>query len=212
MVPSPTLQKDLKHHNQHKDCNRACQKRNIAITLQLITARSVTSMFTTCCEQLILDLACVCRLWCWHRWCFSWPWSNHSEDYDQEEDRPLPRNNIHALFEMVETEYQELFQQLLTAVLNSREIQVFHYEICRYPTVLFDFPRSCLGLIYPHWLDTCKYSCFRWERMSHMGISHALGRGAMLWRIFWSFCKTGRDCAKYLQHKYGHASAQVNKI
>ena len=72
------------------------------------------------------------------------------------------------------------FQQLLTAVLNSKEIQVFHYEIYRYPTVLFDSPLSCLSLIYPHWLDTCKYSCFRWERMSHMGISHALDRGAML--------------------------------
>ena len=102
------------------------------------------------------------------------------KDHDQEENRPWPRNYIPAFFEMVEIEYQELFQQLLTAVLNSREIQVFHYGICRYPTVLSDSPLSCLSLIYPHWLDTCKYSSFRWERMSHMGISHALDRGAML--------------------------------
>ena len=140
----------------------------------------VTSIFTPSCEQLILDLECVCRLWCRRRWCFSWPWSNHLEDHDQEKNRPWPRNNVHALFEMVAIEYQELFQRLLTAVLNSKEIQVFHYEICCYPTVLFDSPLSCLSLIYPHWLDTCKYSCFRWEKMSHMGISHALDRGAML--------------------------------
>ena len=103
---------DLRHHNQHKDCSRACQKRNIAITLQLITARSVTSVFTPSCEQLVLYLACVFRLWCGRRWCFSWPWRNHLEDHDQEKNRPWPRNNIHALFEMVEIEYQELFQQL----------------------------------------------------------------------------------------------------
>ena len=115
---------DLQHHNQHKYCSRACQKSNIAITLQLITARSVTSIFIPSCEQLILDLACVCRLWCGHRWCFSWLWSNHFEDHDGEKNRPWPRNNIHALFEMVEIEYQELFQKLLTAVLNSKEIQV----------------------------------------------------------------------------------------
>ena len=101
---------DLQHHDQHKDCSRACQKRSIAITLQLIIVRSVTSIFTPSCEQLILDLACVCRLWCGRRWCFSWPRSNHLEDHDQENNRPLPRNNIHALFEMVEIEYQELFQ------------------------------------------------------------------------------------------------------
>ena len=99
--------------------------------------------------------------------------------------RPRPRtNNIHALFEMVALEYQELFQQLLTAVLNSKEIQVFHYEICRYRTVLFDSPLSCLSLIYPHRLDICKYSCFRWEKMSHMGISHALDRGAICYKGF----------------------------
>ena len=152
MVPSPPLQKiseirrpqiywcDLQHHSQHKDCSHASQKRNIAITLQLITARSVTSIFTPSCEQLILDLACVCRLWCGCKWCFSWPWSNHLEDHDHENNRLWPLNNIHALFEMVEIEYQELFHQLLTAVLNSKEIQVFHYDICRYPTVLFDSP------------------------------------------------------------------------
>ena len=81
--------------------------------------------------------------------------------------RPRPRKELtmtkklyKALFEMVAIEYQELFQLLLTAVLNSKEIQVFNYEICCYPTVLFDSPLSCLNLIYPHWLDTCKYSCF----------------------------------------------------
>ena len=104
----------------------------------------------------------------------------HLEDHDQEKNRPWPRNYIHALFEIVAIEYQELFQQLLAAVLNSKEIQVFHYETCCYPTVLFDSPLSCLNLIYPHWLDTCKYSCFRWERMPHMGISHPLDRGLML--------------------------------
>ena len=152
---------DLQHHNQHKDWSRECQKGNIAITLQLITTRSVTSIFTLSCEQLIFDLACVCRLWCGGRWCFSWPWSNHLEDQDQEKNRPWPRNNIHALFEIVKIEYQELFQQLLTAVPNSKEIQVFHYEICRYPPVLFDSPPSCLSLKHLYWLDTCKYSCFR---------------------------------------------------
>ena len=184
MVPSPLLQKIPEIRRPRKDLlvwltTHAWQKRNIAITLQLITARSVTSIFTPSSEQLILDLACVCRLWCGHRWCVSWPWNNHLEDHDQEKNRPWPRNYIHALFEMVAIEYEELFQQLLTAVLKSKEIQVFHYEICCYPTVLFDSPLSCLNLIYPHWLDTCKYSCFRWERMPHMGISHALDRGAM---------------------------------
>ena len=128
----------------------------------------MTSIFTPSCEQLILDLACVCRLWCGGRWCFSWPWSNHLEDHDQEKNRPRPRNDIHALFEMVAIEYQELFQQPLTAVLNSKEIQVFHYEICCYPTVVFDSPLSCLSLIYPHWLDTGKYSWFLWvENVIH---------------------------------------------
>ena len=116
----------------------------------------------------------------WTQMMLSWPWSNHLEGHDQEKNRPWPRNNIHALFEMVDIEYQELFQQLLTAVLNSKQIQVFHYKICGYPTVSFDSPLSCFSIIYPHWLDTCKYSCFRWERMSHMGISHALDRSAML--------------------------------
>ena len=161
----------------------------------------MTSIFTPNCEQLILDLACVCRLWCGRRWCFSRPWSNHLEDHNQKKNRPWARNNIHAVFEMVEIEYQELFQQFLTAVLNSKEIQVFHYEIWRFPTVYFDYPPSCLSLIYPHWLDTCNYSCFRWESMSLMGISHALDRGAMLWRIFWSFCKTGRDCVQNICRK-----------
>ena len=97
---------------------------------------------------------------------------------------------------MVEIDIQVLFQQLLTAVLNSKELQVFRYEICRYPAVLFDSSQSCLSLIYPHWLDTYKYSCFQWKRMSHMGMSHALERGVMLLRIFWSFRKTGRDCVQ----------------
>ena len=148
---------DSQHHSQHRDCSYARQKINIAITLQFITTRPVTSIFTPSCEQLILDLACVWRLWCGHRWCFSWPRSKHLEDHDQEKNRPWPRNYKHALFEMVAIEYQELFQQLLTAVLNSKEIQVFHYELCYYPTVLFDSPLSCLNLIYPHWLDTCIY-------------------------------------------------------
>ena len=181
----------------------------------------MTSIFTSSCEQLILDLVCVCRLWCGHRWCFSWPWNNHLEDHDQEKNRPWPRNNIHALFEMDEIEHQELFRQLLTAVHNSKEIQVFHYEICHYPTVLFDSTPPCLSLIHHHWLDTCKHSCFRCERMSHMGISHALDRGAMLQRIFWSLCKTGRDCVQNicsinmvmrLLYLMPTSWAQVNKI
>ena len=181
------------------------RKRNIAITLQLITARSVTSIFTPNCEQLILDLACACRLWCGHRWCFSWPWNNHLEDHDLEENIPWPRNSIHALFEMDGIEYQELFQQLLTAVLNSKEIQVLHYEISHYPTVLFDSILSCLSLIYPRWLDTCKYSCFRWEIMSHMGISHALDRYDI--KNFLVIVQNWKGlCAKYLQRKYGHTS------
>ena len=169
----------------------------------------MTSIFTPSCEQLILDLAYVSRLWCGCRLCFSWPWSNHLEDHDQEKNRPWPRNNIYAVFEMVAIEYQELFEQLLTAVLNSKEIKFFHYEMCCYPTVLFDSPLSCVSLICPHWLDTCKYSCFRWERMSHMGISHTLTR--QMCYVIKDFLvilqNWKRLCAKHVQHRYGHASA-----
>ena len=168
----------------------------------------MTSIFTPSCEQLILDLACVCRLWCGGRWCFSWPWSNHLEDHDQEKNRPRPRNNIHALFEMVAIEYQELFQQPLTAVLNSKEIQVFHYEICCYPTVVFDSPLSCLSLIYPHWLDTCKYSWFLWgENVTH-GDESCTRQRCYVIKDFLVILQNWKGlCAKHVQHRHGHASA-----
>ena len=161
----------MQHHEQHKYCNLECQKRDIAITWQLITSWYVTSIFTPSSELLIIDLVrvCVCR-WRWGcRWCSSWLWRNHLEDHSQESNRPWLRNHMCALVEMFEIELWVLCQQLLTAVLNSKELSVFHYKICRYPTALFDSPLSCLSLTHPNWLHTHKCSCERWKRMPNMG-------------------------------------------
>ena len=50
-------------------------RKDTAITWQLITVWSVTSIFTPSSELLIIDLVCVCVCVC--RWCFSWLWRNH---------------------------------------------------------------------------------------------------------------------------------------
>ena len=55
-----TMQEFAGVNEQHKYCNLACQKRDIAITWQLITAWSVSSIFTASRKLLIIDLVCVC--------------------------------------------------------------------------------------------------------------------------------------------------------
>ena len=55
-----TMQEFAGVNEQHKYCNLACQKRDIAITWQLITAWSVSSIFTPSRKLLIIDLVCVC--------------------------------------------------------------------------------------------------------------------------------------------------------
>ena len=150
---------ELQHHKQHRYCNLVCQKRDIAITWQLITADLWLRYLLQVVSFLIIDLVCVCvcRWWCGCRWCFSWLWRNQLEDHrSQESNRPWFRNHMCALFEI---ELWVPFQQLLTAVLNSKELPVFHYEICSYPTALFDSPLSCLSPTHPHWLHTYKCSC-----------------------------------------------------
>ena len=101
--------------------------------------------------------------------------------------RPRPKKRTHHDQEII---YMHCLKYLPMSIKNSFSsfwllwsiAKRYKSSIMKYAVtpVLFDSPLSCLNLIYTHWLDTCKYSCFRWERMSHMEISHELDRGAML--------------------------------
>ena len=207
---------------RHKDVSLARQKRDVADTQKLINALSVTSPFTQGSDLLSLDSG-VCAekdvnaddAFCVSEAIIQKMQSQNVLDYTlkkADQVRTMAKKScVHIGSDTVEIDPQLLFQHLVTAALNSGELQeVFHYELCSYPAALFDSPTVMS--------ESNKSSLARYlrkelppmEENPPDGVRYVIDGGAMLQRIFWPLGKTWNEicelCVQYVQRKYGPAT------